>query len=428
MTLFLMKKKNKLTLFLFGAALFLNTLFADPVHVGTSLPYPIGNPEDGGISASEFCEFLNAKDCQETFVSCISKYYNPEFKSCIEQHQLWNKPSFSHFKFIGNYHFEYNVIPGHENDIIDAVSNSSAQKEFNVWESPREQKRKEDKVAADKVEAERIAKEEAWAAEAKEELDKNPTRAELRDAINDELAALVDSSYLQKAQEIEQRYPDTAVSHMLPSYFFFDTSDDVIYNKMVGIAVCSYEPTNYYSIQNGYFIPFDDRALWDQVQDFINANKKEIVKDPHVMMDDHQALYRTVSDRSVSNEDLNKFLACWGLKISEEKDSSLGLPKRMSRHVVLADQNSSEDRERWTMMIPLVESLKTINFGDPSDIFTVSMPVDYYIIRVTDTEKREYWKPKRSVLKIDRIDAGQGARRIADTIFTHYLDYSTCSY
>lgn len=418
--------KIKSLFFLFILAFFLtspfSTVLADPVHVGTNLPYHIGTP-DNPIVASEFCEFLNEKDHTLAHFQYTSKYYNASLKDVIEQKWV-------HKGWLSNGHFEYQVISGHENDIIDGVNDKNLQQEFNAWEKPREKARvlaqkqaEEEKAASEKAAAEKTAAEQALAAakaaEEQAELAKNPTRAELRDVINYHLAALLEPSYLDKAQEIEQRYPDTAISHFLPAESLFDISKYDVeygskYNQMVGTAVRSETPTDYFVdgfYQITYFIPYDERSLWDQVKDFVDAaNLNQNVPDSHLMMDENANFYTIVTHRNTSDKDLNHFLAYWGLQIAEENDPSLGLPAGMTKHVVLADQKEDQERQKWVMLIPLPNtqvSVEVVNGHDVHgyyDIYGVwhqnvpvteliLMPTSHYIIPVTETERKVYWKP-----------------------------------
>lgn len=430
--------KLKSLLFVFCTALFFNSLLADPVHVGSDLPYSIGTPETP-IPASEFCEFLNTKDHTPTYFQYTSKYYDIVLKGAIKQ--TWvQENSFA------TGHFEYQVVPGHENDVIDGVHDQSVQQEFNTWEKPREearalaqQKDKEKKAAEEKAAADKAAEEQAAEQQEQAELAKNPTRAELRDMINYQLAARIDLSYLDKAQEIEQHYPDTAVSHFLPpssiitDYYTYTFENDAQSGSWegswkdqsdwrhsldpnvsgsqsgswsfpghstrvtIGVGVYAESPAQY-QWYDRYMNVYDERPVWDQVEDLMHADDYDFQKNSCAMMDIKGNLYTTVTHDAASDEDLNGFLKFWGLQIVEESDSSLGLPLEMSKHIALIDQSSGDERKKWAMLIPLVESPLSNGQCSPFDGFQINhsekvYPTSHYIIPVSETERKVYWKP-----------------------------------
>lgn len=264
------------------------------------------------------------------------------------------------------------------------------------------------------------------------ELAKMPTRAELRDAINNSLAASVsnDPSYLEKVHEIIERYPNTAIKDFVPStliirngdykyleestekwaalqgipilnqygYVSYQIHEDYLNHLGVGVGIRSDAkiPGAYHIVwgplagpETLYYVKFyDDRTVWDQLAEFITAYRgKDGVLDPTIWVDSSNGdYYRKTTSRAALDKDLNAFLAYWGLRLSEENDPSLGLPSRVSKHVVLVDPNSGEERQKWTLLIPLTETQEESWGPGCGTVYRAS----YYVIPLQKIEKKVY--------------------------------------
>ena len=161
-----------LAIVLSTASLLAQTISNDasaPRHYGTQNQFPIGEKD---ITAAEYCQYLSDTVSHE---SCwfYSHYYDSSF---ITTDQLldWESSSKACIKRAGwSPNYTYTVVPGHENDIIDAVYAADIQCEFLDWR-------------------------------------KNPTEQELCDYLNDKIAGRLDASYLAKASAFENRYPETS--------------------------------------------------------------------------------------------------------------------------------------------------------------------------------------------------------------------------
>lgn len=103
------------------------------VHLGTENEHPIGNKD---ISAKVYLLFLKEKATGEEYSYLhFSKYCEYSFMdtkrfscnmSCIKQRTVWSTERKC-------YYYDYSMILGHENDIIDALSSRDTQREFNLW-------------------------------------------------------------------------------------------------------------------------------------------------------------------------------------------------------------------------------------------------------------------------------------------------------
>ncbi len=184
--------------------------------------------------------------------------------------------------------YSYSVIPGHENDIIDAVYYQSIQQEFNGWRAAK---------AA--------------------ELAKNPTRQELCDYINDKIAGQLDPSYLEKATEIQSRYPQAEVYHTMT------------FNSNTGEVTVS---------------------LWAQVDDLVDAIYGTDTQDSTLRVDKKGNAYTTTTHTSASDGSVNNFINRWGLAGSEDQDSDF--PANMPKHVVMMDGNDPAQHAAWGARSP----------------------------------------------------------------------------
>ena len=119
-------------------------------HVGSSNSYRIGS-EKAPVTAMEYSIYLHEKGFHEIFTGS-SKYYDATF---MKDKSWWNNyfhPSLNpSIMCTGDSYmvdtqggcmfylstYDYYVIDGHENDIIDAVATSSIQKEFTAWRKQR---------------------------------------------------------------------------------------------------------------------------------------------------------------------------------------------------------------------------------------------------------------------------------------------------
>ena len=121
-----------------------------PIHYhGYWDNYLIGSSENP-VTATEYCEFLKY---QVALIYQITggrpeagtewKYYDSSFMS---SDQDWFSPSHpccinrSRWRLKG---YDFSVVSGHENDIIDAVWRLSIQKEFNEWRKQQDEKQQE---------------------------------------------------------------------------------------------------------------------------------------------------------------------------------------------------------------------------------------------------------------------------------------------
>ena len=186
-----MKKTNQIIrLMLLTVALFSSSLLAQQapptagqeVHLGIKNKYSIGT-SDNPVLAKEYKDFLNEKSSKDR-PWIESSYYDSSFMNASNNWGWQNNPNAAIDRVGTSGNYDYSVISGHENDIIDAVYSQSIQQEFNVWRAAK------------------LAK-------------KNPTRQELCDYINDKIAGRLDASYLDKAVEIEARYPEAVLGAVL---------------------------------------------------------------------------------------------------------------------------------------------------------------------------------------------------------------------
>jgi len=122
---------------------------SDPTNFFTAgydqAPKTIGSEEDP-VTADEYCAFLNTRAEDDwSYFSYSSSYYESSFMSTDRDwtsspnatiqrtgNGRLNKYNLNRSWF-GGKGFTYTVIPGHETDIIDAVSSSVVQKEFQEW-------------------------------------------------------------------------------------------------------------------------------------------------------------------------------------------------------------------------------------------------------------------------------------------------------
>ena len=143
-------------------------------HYGTQNQFSIGEKD---ITTVEYAFFLNnqaSDEFQESFWF-YSKYYDSSFMT-TDISWDWMSPTDASIKRTGgeSRRYQYDVVPGHENDIIDAVYSADIQSEFADWS-------------------------------------KNATEQELCDYVNDKIAGRLDSTFLAKAIEFEHRYPEISV-------------------------------------------------------------------------------------------------------------------------------------------------------------------------------------------------------------------------
>ncbi|MFZ4116157.1 MAG: hypothetical protein ACOYK6_05475 [Chthoniobacterales bacterium] len=154
----------------------------------------------------------------------------------------------------------------------------------------------------------------------------NPTRQELSDYINNKIAGHLDSSYLDKASELEKEYPNATL---------YKTGSRI------------YSPEGWLK---------ETQSLWDQVDELVTG-----VYGVDFFDSDDPNLYFDASSRkpyhfigyhySSSDKSINDFIGRWGLSISKvENDSELpvGTPKK----VVLLDNASQEERLAWAKRLP----------------------------------------------------------------------------
>ena len=98
-----------------------------PVHVGTQNPYKIGTPEQP-VYAPEYVYFLEQKAIHEWYIF-YSSYFDPLF---MDENQV-QRPQSSIIRDARETMWMYFVVPGHENDIIDAVKEKKVQQQFEKW-------------------------------------------------------------------------------------------------------------------------------------------------------------------------------------------------------------------------------------------------------------------------------------------------------
>lgn len=306
-----MKKISQIIHLLFlSIALFSSALLAQQappvtaqgVHLGTKNKYSIGT-SDTPVLAPEYKDFLNAQSSSDR-PWIESSYYDSSFMNASNNWSWQNNPKAAIYRddtsgdftyrdpTSGTYY--YSVISGHENDIIDAVYSQSIQQEFNSWR-------------------------DANAAEAAAKLLRNPTRQELCDYINDKIAGKLDPSYLDKATEIQNRYPKAdAFPYVLPGGMFA-TSEEAI-------------------------------SLWRRVDDLVAAIYGEDTEDSTLRVDKKGNAYTTITHTSASDNSVNDYITHWGLAVSEDQDS--GFPANMPKHIVMMDGNDPEQRAAWGTLHP----------------------------------------------------------------------------
>lgn len=164
-------------------ALFSSALLAQ--NLGASNKHSIGSDEDP-VLATEYCAYLTdmAHNDRPFFES---DYYDSSFMHTDQNRKPSPNAAIERtgrnavyvsgcVSWRSVYH--YSVVPNHEGDRIVAVYWKSVQTEFNNWRAaPR----------------------------------RNPTRQELCDYINAKIAGQLESSYLDQATEIQNRYPNAAM-------------------------------------------------------------------------------------------------------------------------------------------------------------------------------------------------------------------------
>lgn len=296
-----MKINKIVSLLLLSAALFSTTLLAQQ-NLGVKNKYPIGT-DDNPVLATEYCEYLNDKAPNDGAIF-QSWYYDSSFMSTDQDRSsspnaAIERRGWSKGYLVGSgYH--YYVTPGHQNDRIVAVYWQSVQTEFNQWQAEKEK-------------------------EKQAELAKNPTRQELCDYINDKIAGRLDPAYLDKASEIQNRYPKAAGL----------TVRDL--DEHSGNIICA---------------PNDEveQTLWGQVDNLVNGVYGTDATDDTLRVDKKGNAYTTTTHTSASDSSCNNFLQRWGLVISEESDPSF--PVSMPKHVVLIDASQQEIRQKWAALFP----------------------------------------------------------------------------
>jgi hypothetical protein len=160
----------------------------------------------------------------------------------------------------------------------------------------------------------------------------DPTRQELCDLINNKIAGHLDSSYEDKAAELERNYPMATV-------------------RQTGWYIASPDGSSIEQTQ----------SLWDQVDKFVEGIYGYDYTDNTVRADPVTGqLYYTKTHYYSSDASCNDFVGRWGLAISTvENDSAFpaGTPKK----VILLDNAMPEDHQPWAALLP--ESLKSPNNG-----------------------------------------------------------------
>ncbi|MCX6958340.1 MAG: hypothetical protein NT164_07380 [Verrucomicrobiae bacterium] len=306
-----MKKINQIIHLLFlSIALFSSALLAQQappvtaqgVHLGTKNKYSIGT-SDTPVLAPEYKDFLNDKSSSDR-PWIESSYYDSSFMNASNNWSWQNNSKAAIYRTGTSGNYSYSVISGHENDIIDAVYSQRIQQEFNSWR-------------------------DANAAAA--ELAKNPTLQELCDYINDKIAGKLDPSYLDKATEIQNRYPNAAGltvgdinahnSWHMP-IFIIDTPSGTI------------------------------ETLWQQVNELVAHIYGYDSTDSIVHMHNGQ-MYTTTTHYAASDAECNNFVQRWGMVFSNENDTSLNFPAGMPKHVALLDETKKDDRESWAAEYPI---------------------------------------------------------------------------
>lgn len=133
----------------------------------------------------------------------------------------------------------------------------------------------------------------------------NPTEQELCDYINNKIAGRLDSSYLDKAAELEEKYPNAA-GYPNPC-------------ALSGV-----------------------QTLWEQVDELVTAIYGRDINSPNQDDFDKPNTHTSASDFSCGF-----FIWRWKLALSEEQDDSLNFPVGMPKHVVLLDETKKETRKKW---------------------------------------------------------------------------------
>lgn len=108
---------------------------APAVHVGQNNPYKIGTAEDPVI-AKEYLAFLTTK--AGAHQATTTPFYDNSFmvKNSWDRfgsHVISNPNACISFTINSPDHCSFDLLIGHENDIIDGVQSEQVQKGFNVW-------------------------------------------------------------------------------------------------------------------------------------------------------------------------------------------------------------------------------------------------------------------------------------------------------
>lgn len=153
--------------------------------------------------------------------------------------------------------------------------------------------------------------------------DSSPTEQELCEYVNNKIAGHLDPSYLDKAAELEKKYPNATIYTSLSVWYYKD-----------GVKTT------------------ETQTLWQQVDELVSGIYGRDQTDSIVHADPNGQLYYTTTHYCSSDDSCNNFVRRWGLVFSTTEDSSLDFPAGMPKHVVLLDPAQKKDRQAWATIVP----------------------------------------------------------------------------
>ena len=294
----------------------------EDIQLGAANRYTIGTSSNP-VRATEYCDYLNAMAPNDR-PWIESNYYDSSFMNTSKNWSWQNNPNAAIYRTGKSGSYSYSVISGHENDIIDGVYSQSIQQQFESW---------------------RAANAAAAAAVKAAELAKNPTRQELCDYINDKIAGQLDPSYLDKATEIQNRYPNAAGLTV----------------KDINQHVCSFMDG---LMQVMILGPGDvvEQTLWQQIDELVTHIYGHDATDSTVQTKHNGQSYTTTTHYAASDAECDNFVQRWGMVFSNENDASLNFPAGMPKHVTLLDETKKDDHETWAAEYPNGVPVDTTEF------------------------------------------------------------------